>query len=50
MLPLALALPDRLALAAAVVVAQTLIEVLGMLAYVRLVPGLVPDRQRTTSP
>ena len=49
-LPLALALPDSLALAAAVVGAHTLIEVLGMLAYVRLVPRLVPDRQRTTSP
>lgn len=41
-LPLALALPDRLSLAAAVVVAQTLVEVLGMVAYVRLVPRLIP--------
>lgn len=41
-LPLALALPDRLALAAAVVVTQTLIEVIGMLACVRLVPRLLP--------
>jgi ACR3 family arsenite efflux pump ArsB len=42
-LPLALALPERLSVAAAVVVAQTLVEVLGMLAYIRLVPRLVPD-------
>ena len=41
-LPLALALPDRLSIAAAVVVTQTLVEVLGMVAYVRLVPRLVP--------
>jgi ACR3 family arsenite transporter len=37
-LPLALALPP---LVAAVVVTQTLVEVLGMVAYVRLVPRLV---------
>jgi len=41
-LPLALALPDELAVAAVVVVTQTLIEVLGMIVYVRLVPRLVP--------
>lgn len=41
-LPLALALPDELAVAAVVVVTQTLIEVIGMVAYVRLVPRLVP--------
>ncbi|WP_405405900.1 arsenic resistance protein [Streptomyces sp. NBC_01104] len=41
-LPLALALPDRLSAAAAVVVTQTLVEVIGMIAYVRLVPRLVP--------
>ncbi|WP_199566458.1 arsenic resistance protein [Streptomyces corynorhini] len=41
-LPLALALPDTLAVAAVVVVTQTLVEVLGMVAYVRLVPRLVP--------
>ncbi|WP_405641218.1 arsenic resistance protein [Streptomyces uncialis] len=43
-LPLALALPDALSVAAVVVVTQTLVEVLGMVAYVRLVPRLVPDR------
>ncbi|WP_407566265.1 arsenic resistance protein [Streptomyces sp. 184] len=41
-LPLALALPDRLAAAAVVVVAQTLVEVVGMVVYVRLVPRLLP--------
>ncbi|MFI2670445.1 arsenic resistance protein [Streptomyces albidoflavus] len=41
-LPLALALPDRFAVAGAVVVTQTLVEVVGMVVYVRLVPRLVP--------
>jgi ACR3 family arsenite transporter len=41
-LPLALALGDEYALTAAVIVTQTLVEVLGMVAYVRLVPRLVP--------
>nr|WP_243408168.1 bile acid:sodium symporter [Frankia canadensis] len=41
-LPLALALPDRFAVAAVVVVTQTLVEVLGMVAYVRLAPKLLP--------
>ncbi|MDX2967919.1 bile acid:sodium symporter [Kribbella solani] len=40
-LPLALALPDHLAIAAVVVVTQTLVEVLGMVAYVRVVPRLL---------
>ncbi|GAA2214499.1 hypothetical protein GCM10009850_099640 [Nonomuraea monospora] len=46
--PLALALPDRLAVASVVVVAQTLVEVVGMVGYVRLVPRLLrsgPSRQ-----
>lgn len=42
-LPLALALPAGLELAAAVVVTQTLVEVVGMVVYVRVVPRLVPD-------
>lgn len=42
-LPLALALPAGLELAAAVVVTQTLVEVLGMVIYVRVVPRLVSD-------
>ena len=41
-LPLALALGDEYALTAAVIVTQTLVEVLGMVTYVRLVPRLVP--------
>lgn len=43
-LPLALALPDALAVAAAVVVTQTLVEVIGMVVYVRAVPRLLPLR------
>ncbi|WOF22951.1 bile acid:sodium symporter [Microbacterium betulae] len=42
-LPLALALPPALALAPAAVVTQTLVELVGMVVYVRLVPRLVPD-------
>ena len=42
-LPLALALGDEYALTAAVIVTQTLVEVLGMVAYVRVVPRLVPE-------
>lgn len=41
-LPLALALPDRFAAAGAVVVTQTLVEVVGMVVYVRLIPRLLP--------
>ena len=44
-LPLALALPDGLELAAAVVVTQTLIEVIGMVIYVRLIPRLIPSSE-----
>ncbi|WP_080793190.1 arsenic resistance protein [Corynebacterium pacaense] len=40
-LPLALALPAELALVAAVVVTQTLVELVGMIVYVRVVPFLV---------
>lgn len=40
-LPLALALPEPLALAALVVVTQTLVELIGMPLYVRLVPRLI---------
>jgi ACR3 family arsenite efflux pump ArsB len=49
-LPLALALPDRFAVAAVVVVTQTLIEVLGMVAYVRLVPRLLPHDEPAAAP
>ena len=41
-LPLALALPPALSLAAVVVVTQTLVELIGMVLYVRYVPRLVP--------
>ncbi|WP_030386609.1 bile acid:sodium symporter [Streptomyces sp. NRRL S-241] len=41
-LPLALALPAPYAVTAAVVVTQTLVEVVGMVVYVRAVPRLVP--------
>jgi ACR3 family arsenite efflux pump ArsB len=40
-LPLALAVPDQPAVAA-VVVAQTLVEVIGMVVYVRVIPRLLP--------
>ncbi|WP_279631122.1 bile acid:sodium symporter [Rathayibacter sp. VKM Ac-2801] len=44
-LPLALALPASLALALApvVVVTQTLVELVGMVGFVRLIPRLVRD-------
>ncbi|WJV49208.1 arsenic resistance protein [Streptomyces flavofungini] len=45
-LPLALALPDAYAVAAVVVVAQTLVEVIGMVVYVRAVPRLLPEEAR----
>lgn len=41
-LPLALALPAGYELAAAVVVTQTLIEVIGMVAYISIIPRLHP--------
>ena len=40
-LPLALSLPDTFAAAGAVVVTQTLVEVVGMVVYVRVVPRLL---------
>lgn len=42
-LPLALALPAEFALAPLVVVTQTLVELIAMVLFVRLVPRLVPD-------
>lgn len=42
-LPLALALPEAYAVAALVVVTQTLVEVVGMVVYVRLVPRVVRE-------
>ncbi|MDN5725138.1 MAG: hypothetical protein L0G99_04280 [Propionibacteriales bacterium] len=43
-LPLALALPDSLSLVAVVVVTQTLVELVGMVTYVRLIPRVVAHR------
>jgi ACR3 family arsenite transporter len=40
-LPLALALPDSLALVAVVIVTQTLVELIGMVTYVRIIPRLI---------
>jgi len=42
-LPLALALPDAFGVAGIVIVAQTLVEVVGMVIYVRVVPWFVPE-------
>ena len=45
-LPLALALPEPLSLAALVVVTQTMIELVGMIFFVWAVPRLIPDNPR----
>lgn len=45
-LPLALALPDALALAPLAVVTQTMVELLAMVTLVRVVPRLVPGRDQ----
>lgn len=45
-LPLALALPAELALVPAVVVAQTLVELIGMTIYVRAIPRLIPINRK----
>ena len=42
-LPLALALPESMSLAPVVVVTQTLVELVGMVVLVRVVPRLVPS-------
>jgi len=44
-LPLALALPSSLSLAPVVVVTQTLVELIGMVIFVRLVPRFVPSQR-----
>lgn len=43
-LPLALALPEHLSLASAVIVTQTLVELVGMVVLVRVVPRLIRPR------
>jgi ACR3 family arsenite transporter len=47
-LPLALALPDAYAIAPVIVVTQTLVELVGMVIYVRAVPRLVPEHPQPT--
>lgn len=49
-LPLALALPASLALTPLVVVTQTLVELVGMVIFVRLIPRLVPRRPEALNP
>jgi len=49
-LPLALALPASLSLAPVVVVTQTLVELVGMVIFVRLIPRLVPSPNRRIEP
>jgi arsenite transporter len=45
-MPLALALPDGYEIAAVVVVTQTLVEIIGMTVFVKVIPRLVPARTR----
>jgi ACR3 family arsenite efflux pump ArsB len=42
-LPLALALPAPLTFVPLVVVTQTLVELIGMVAYVKILPRLIPS-------
>ncbi|MGZ0213128.1 MAG: arsenic resistance protein [Actinomycetales bacterium] len=44
-LPLALSLPASLSLAPLAVVTQTLVELVGMIVFVRLIPRLIPRRE-----
>ena len=44
-LPLALALPQSLSLVPLVVVTQTLVELIGMVVYVKVIPRVVPSEQ-----
>lgn len=46
-LPLALALPEQFALASVVVVTQTLVELIGMVVYVHLIPRMLPEPEPT---
>ncbi|MBM7501191.1 ACR3 family arsenite efflux pump ArsB [Brachybacterium muris] len=43
-LPLALALPDALAITPLAVVTQTLVELIAMVILVRIVPAVVPSK------
>lgn len=49
-LPFALALPDQFSVAVAVIVAQTLVEVVGMVIYLRAVPRLLKMRAELPEP
>lgn len=49
-LPLALALGPQYAIAAVVVVTQTLVELVTMVIFVRLIPRLLPERPRSPQP
>lgn len=50
-LPLALALPTHLNIAPLAVVTQTLVELVGMIVFIRLVPALTPEAPaRTAAP
>lgn len=53
-LPLALTLPEGYALAVPIIAAQSLVELCGMVAYLRIVPGWLfrdrPGRQRAPAP
>jgi ACR3 family arsenite transporter len=49
-LPLALALPTGLSIASLAVVTQTLVELVGMVVFVTLVPWLTPLRRRAMAP
>ncbi|GKT12829.1 MAG: arsenite transporter [Thiomicrorhabdus sp.] len=44
-LPLALALPEGWILAAAIIVTQTMVELVGELFYIRLIPSIYPRRK-----
>ena len=49
-MPLALALPASLSLAPVVVVTQTLVKLIGVVIFVRLIPRLVPNPRRRIEP
>jgi len=49
-LPLVLALPAAFSLAPLVVVTQTLVELIAMIIFIRLIPWFVGSRERSTTP
>lgn len=48
-LPLALALPDAYAITPVIVVTQTLVELVGMVIYIRALPRLIPTTRDHTA-